>query len=244
MSRLHQEELVFFRLLSLLTLSPENKHDLLVDNSTREHVLFSSASKLLLLLQRDHEKLSKLCVIICTGNNVGMSSQGIWSFLPMTRWNMLGSVSFHQVKLQYWWTGWGVLSTASTPSGSSSSSSTSRSFDTLKCWRHWVDGWSGELGEVEWRREGRRRARHAAHFPSVMKVEQLITTECSLLSWPEKTRSVCVGAGSRKFTYSINVVPFRTQCAHTHAQLRVEVCRTNANVCGTVNLIICPHLQE
>lgn len=120
MSRLHQEELVFFRFLSLLTLSPENKHDLLVDNSTLEHVLFSSASKLLLLLQRDHEKLSKLCVIICTGNNVGMSSQGIWSFLPMTRWNMLGSVSFHQVKLQYWWTGWDVLSTASTPSGSSS----------------------------------------------------------------------------------------------------------------------------
>lgn len=43
-------------------------------------------------------------------------------------------------------------------------------------------GRSGGLDGVEWRREGRSRARHAAHFPSVMKVEQLIITECSLLS--------------------------------------------------------------
>lgn len=39
-----------FMFLQLLSISAENKHDLLVDNWTLEHPLLSTPSKLLLLL--------------------------------------------------------------------------------------------------------------------------------------------------------------------------------------------------
>lgn len=143
-----------------------------------------------------------------------MSSQGIWSSLPMTRWNMLAGVAFHQVRLQYWWGAWGVFSTASAPSGSSSCR------PVPITWYHAVPGrrpgptgsCAGEPGEVEWIREGRSSASACStfsicHESGAAHYRRVLSTE---LTWKDGRLHACVGADFRECTDAINV-PYPVQ---------------------------------
>lgn len=142
-----------------------------------------------------------------------MSSQGIWSSLPMTWWNMLagcylspGKAAILMKTLRRFFFHPPQLPVAPPLVGFAPDHSIRRCAGGGRGGRR-VDGPGASDKVLGWRREGRSRAWRAARFPSVMKVEQLIIAECSLLSWPEKTwrGCVCVGGGLRECMNSINV---------------------------------------
>lgn len=58
---------------------------------------------------------------------------------------------------------------------------------TWRCGRACGGSWVGHPGEAEWIKEGWSRATACSTF-SILKVEQLIMVECSLLSWPQNYR--------------------------------------------------------
>lgn len=205
----NREELLLTFLL-LLIFSVEGKRDLLVDNWTCEHPLqtFPPPSK---------EAMNNEVSFASSFVPVTMLACQAKASDPLFQWHdgiCWPGVTFHQVRLQYWWRRWGVFFSTRLNSQwlllSSALHPTIR-YDAVPGAGEGADGWMVRASRTKfWGGEGKGGAERGVPHVFHLSWKWSSSLSQSALYWADLKRHgegvcVCVGGGLRECMNSINV---------------------------------------